>query len=229
MRNRLYRPFLLVLGTLAFAAGANGSTITLSNVSSDATPASQLDGTLEFDVGEFDGGNAGDELRITLTNPALVDGGSALFNITAIYWNGSDAVTGLTLLTASHSAAGDVFTDWNPIEVPPDPDAKANGFGFFDFALTDGTGETNVAIVEPGESIVFILDIAGVGVTMSDFVEGNENGYLAAAKFTNGPDDPETPGSEDSAFGATLPVPEPSGALMFGFGLVAAAAGRSRR
>ena len=117
----------------------------------------------------------------------------------------------------------EIIADWNPVELG----STADGFGAFDFALTDGVGEMNDAVAEPGESIVFILDIAGAGVTMSDFVVANDSGYVAAAKFVNGPNDPESPGNEDSAFGAV--VPEPSAALLFGIGLAIAAAARSRR
>ena len=46
----------------------------------------------------------------------------------------------------------------------------------------------------------------------------NGLGYQAAAKFVNGPDDPESPGNEDSAFGAV--IPEPTTAMLLGTGLL---------
>lgn len=207
--------WLIGLAGIAIAASpAAASTITLSSVSSDATPASQLDATLSFDVGDFDLGNAGDELRIVLHNPSAGEGGDALFNVNEIYFNAAANVTALTLLSATHSVNGDVFAAWQPVENA----TAANGFGIFDFALTDGVGEMNPAIVMPGQSVTFILDIAGTGpFDMSDFIEANAMGYTAAAKFVNGPDDPENPGMEDSAFGA---VPEPGTALLVGLGLV---------
>ena len=53
-------------------------------------------------------------------------------------------------------------------------------------------------------------------------------GYVAAAKFVNGPDDPEASGMEDSAFGAAMPEPA-TGALM-ALGLAGlGSAGRRRR
>ena len=55
---------------------------------------------------------------------------------------------------------------------------------------------------------------------MSDF------GPLVAAKFVSGPDDPESPGNEDSAFGT---IPEPAMGLLLGMGLLGLAAHRRRR
>ena len=88
---------------------------------------------------------------------------------------------------------------------------NVNGFGDFDFALNDGVGATADDIIEPGENVEFILDITGAGtIDMTDFDVLNLAGFSHAAKFVNGPDDPESPGNEDSGFGA---VPEPGTAL----------------
>jgi hypothetical protein len=190
---------LVCLAAILLASSAGASSIVLSTHSSDSTPASQFDAILDFVVGEFDGANPGDELKLTLTNPLA---GDALFNVNAIYWNAAANVVDLTPLSATHSAAGDVLGAWAPV----DPDLRADGFGMFDFALTDGVGEMNPNIAEPGESIVFIFDIDGAGVTMTDFVVQNTMGFLGAGKFVNGPGD-------DSGFGATLPEPG-AGALM---------------
>lgn len=208
------------LGMLLVSTAAFGSTVTLSSVSSDATPASQLDATVAFDVGDFDLGNAGDELKITLTNPSAGQGGDELFNINELFWNGSASVTGLSLLSATHSVNGDVTGLWDPVETG----LNADGFGSFDFALRDGVGELSLGVAMPGQSIVFILDISSIGaVDMTDFVVPNGSGYTVAAKFVNGPDDPEAPGFEDSAFGS---VPEPTTAALLALGLIGLAARR---
>jgi hypothetical protein len=207
----LYRaPFVSVLALVFVAGAASATTINLSGVSSDATPASQLDASFDFSV-------TGTTLTLTVTNTG------SDFNINEIYFNGSDDVTSLSLTSATHSAQGDVTAIWGPVE----PGSAADGFGAFDFALTDGVGETNVNIMEPGESIVFMFSITGAGAyTDADFIVGNVNDYLAAAKFVNGPDDPESPGDEDSAFGT---VPEPSGLALLALGAAGLALGRSRR
>jgi hypothetical protein len=151
-----------------------------------------------------------------------MEGGDALFNVNSVWWNAVSSVTGLTLLSATHSAAGDVFAAWSPVE----NDSPVDGFGTFRFGLTDGVGSMSPNILEPGESVVFILSIAGTGpFTDADFVFPNSMGYTAAAKFVNGPDDPESPGNEDSAFGA---VPEPGTASLIGVGLLGIALGRRR-
>jgi hypothetical protein len=204
-----------ILGVLLLSSAAIGVTVNLSSVSSDATPSSQLDATVEFEVGEYDLGNAGDELRITLTNPSAGQGGDALFNINQLFFNASSAVTGLSLLDATHSANGDVTGLWDPVETG----LTADGFGAFDYALRDGVGEMTPGIVMPGQNVVFLLDISSIGaVTGADFVVANGSGYTVAAKFVNGPDDPEAPGMEDSAFGT---IPEPSTAMLLSLGLLA--------
>ena len=182
-------PLVLVALVGLFAAGgASATTITLSTVSSDATLASDLDATLDFSV-------SGTTMTLTATNTG------SLFNVNAIYFNGSASVTSLSLVSATHSANGDVLAAWAPIELG----SSADGFGAFDYALTDGVGETNPNIMDSGESVVFVFTV-NAGLTDADFIVQNGSGYFAAAKFVNGPDDPESPGDEDSAFGT---VPEP--------------------
>jgi len=210
------RTLIASLVVTLFAAAAQSSTVTLSDVSSDLTPASTLDATFDFVV------IGGDTLQLTVTNDTS---GADQFNIVELFWNGSSAVSGLSLLSANHSAVGDVSTGWDPVQAGLQPD----GFGVFDYALIDGVGEGNPNIIGPTESILFTIAISGscadsFSCTGSDFVVPQSSGYVAAAKFVNGPDDPEAPGVEDSAFGAA--VPEPSTAVMLGLGLAALAARR---
>jgi hypothetical protein len=202
---------LLAALLLGLASPALATTIVnLSSVSSDATDPALLDAEFEFSV-------AGTTLTLTVTNTG------SDFNINEIYFNASGSVTGLTLSSATHSVQGDVSAAWLPIELGSSPD----GFGAFDFGLTDGVGANNPNIIEPGEDIVFVFSISGGGgYTDADFIVANLNDYTAAAKFVNGPDDPESPGDEDSAFGA---VPEPLTAWLLAAGLAGLlAAGRKR-
>jgi hypothetical protein len=202
------------------AAAGNAAIIGLSDLSSDLTPASTLDATLDFQV------LGGVQLQLTVTNDTSAPDE---FNINAIYWNALSVVSGLSLVSATHSVTGDVMGAWTPVLT----NQVANGFSSFDFSMDDGVGEMNTNIITPGNFITFIMDITGsceVSATCldTDFITTNDGGYFAAAKFVNGPDDPEAPGSEDSAFGATVVIPEPSTALLVGMGL-ACLSGRSVR
>jgi hypothetical protein len=197
----------------------NASTLNLSDASSDLTPASTLDATLDFQV------FGGNQLQLTLTNNTS---GADEFNVNAVYWNSLSVVSGLSLVSATHSVTGDVMGAWTPVLT----NQIANGFSTFDFALDDGIGSMNPNIIMPGNSITFLMNISGTcaGSTNcldTDFIAMNGDGYFAAAKFVNGPDDPQAAGFEDSAFGATA-IPEPSTALLVGLGL-ACLSGRSAR
>jgi hypothetical protein len=215
---RLLRLLLLVAGFSLPAVHADALTLYLSSASSDATPASTLDATFDFSV------VGGDTLLLTVTNDTTAPDE---FNINQVFFNGSGDVSGLTLVSATLDGSTDVTAGWDPVQTG----LSANGFGAFGFALIDGVGEGNPNVIGPGSSIVFELSIAGAcaGSTscdMNDFDVANGMGYLAAAKFVNGPDDPEATGMEDSAFGA---VPEPGTALFLGAAWLAGAISRRRR
>lgn len=199
----------------------NAATIQLSQFSSDPTPADVLDATLEFEV-------VGDTLALTVTN---LTADPSAYNMSRIFFNGSEAVTGLVLVSALHSDPtagpglnGDVTALWTleeDVGIPP--------FGVFDFGLTAaGTVSTATELIGPGENIVFTFTILGVGpFSDEDFVDLSENDdpelrMLAAAKFRHGP-------NFDHAFGASSirDVPEAAGLAVVA--ALAALAGRRRR
>jgi hypothetical protein len=195
------------LAALGAASGAGATTITLSQLSSETNPGpSVLDATLVFMV-------TGNQLTLTATNGTsapneyLIDG---------IWWNARPHVTGLALVSATHSQAGNVLAAWAPVET----NSHVAGFGSFDFGVTGGVGGSNPALLGPGESIAFVFTIAGTGpFAMGDFDEANSHGNRAAAKFVSGPGDL-------SAFGA---VPEPGTAALLGAGLLGLGLGGRRR
>lgn len=202
---------LLVLGSvlgLGLAAQpADALTITLSDMSSDSTPASTLDAVLDFTV------LGGNQLQIVATNTTTAPDE---FNINQLFWMGSGDVTSLTLVSATHSVEGDVFDAWNPVETV----VHVAGFGDFDFGLTEGVGETNPDVIQPGNSVTFVFDITGACATaldcdpVDDFLSvATANGKSVAGKFVNGPGD-------DSAFGASAPIPEPGTFALGALGLL---------
>lgn len=208
-------------GLLA-ASSAQATTILLSEQSSDSTPAGQLDASLEFQV-------AVSTLTLTVDNNTAAP---ASFQMNEVYFNALSNVTGLTLLSATHSVTGDVLAGWSL-----GTNAGADGFGTFDFALIDGVGFGDPNAVDSGESIVFTLSISGTApFDMSDFVDLSTNPpgsiqAFAAAKFVS------CRGAgcivfDDSAFGSSTDpsfvIPEPSTVALLGLGLVGLT-GRRRR
>jgi hypothetical protein len=219
IRTLLLSAALLV--PIGLASTGHATTIHLSQFSSDSTPADLLDATLEFEV-------VGNTLALTVTN---LTADPSAYNMSRIFFNGSEAVAGLVLVSALHSDPtagpgldGDVTALWSLAEdksVPP--------FGTFDFRLAAaGTVATASELIGPGENVLFTFTILGVGpLSDEDFVDLSENEdpemrMLAAAKFRHGPD-------FDHAFGASSirDVPEPAALALLGS--LAALAARRRR
>ncbi|MEN8182967.1 MAG: hypothetical protein ABFS46_10580 [Myxococcota bacterium] len=183
---------------------ATASTLFLSDVSSDETPAAALFAELRFEI------IGATVLRITLlnrTDESNASFGTGEYAIREIYFNATPNVTALSL--TSPASGWSLATN-----------QRGGGeFGRFDYALIGDLGKDVQVAVDPGASLVFELDISGTGpFDMLDFatersrIPPGSMEMLAQAKFVQGPGD-------DSAFGA---VPEPRVALLVTAGLVAA-------
>ena len=185
---------------LLIGSGVQAATLTLSDLSSDSTPASVLDATMDFSV-------AGTQLTLIVTNTTSAPNE---FRITEVAFNGAANVAGLSLVSATSNTDGDVTGGWSL-----NNNVGMDGFGKFDFQLIDGTGADPDQIAS-GENVTFVLNIAGTGpfadtdfIRLSSTPPGSTEA-LASIKFTGGPGD-------DSAFGAVVPVP--AAAWLFGSAL----------
>jgi hypothetical protein len=229
-----FRKLLLAVSLVLLPAyGAAASTIAtldLSDRSSEDTPSlcapncyyvptrDELDATLTFTVADN-----GPDLDITLTLSNDTDEAPAgTFDINEVYFNTS----GLDLTGVS-------LNGWSMAEdySGTSSSTKADGFGYFDVALTAGSAVT------AGNSISFTFTATGAAGTQAEAFttdlsrDAPTPGLLlsyAAAKFVNGPQ-VTCPGGEnicDSGFGAN--IPEPTTALLLLGGLSGMAAWRRR-
>ncbi len=179
----------------AGVAQADPITLNLSTHSSDATDPALLLASFTFTV-------TGNTLTIDVTNGTS---GANSFDISAIYFNFSSNVTALSFDSLSSVSGNEVFTDW--ALSTPGANNPIGLFGSFDASVIDGQGAMGNAVA-PGDTYTFTFSFLGGGVTEADFVdETTDLGAFIAAKFVSGPDDPEDPGNEDSAFGALIPLP----------------------
>lgn len=200
-KTRNWSVALLLFSAFTAKPVEAGTTLRLSDLSSDETKAADLSATLMFAV---DGG----ELALTVTNDTVPIEG---FDLDAIYFNSMNSVSELLLSPP--------LTGWSLLR-----NQRADGFGIFDYALLTDLGN-DPAEIGPTESVTFVFEITGIGpfadtnfTTAFSAIPPGEHEAIAAGKFVNGPGD-------DSAFGAV--IPEPGTALLLLFG--SAIAGRRLR
>ncbi|MHC4186906.1 MAG: PEP-CTERM sorting domain-containing protein [Planctomycetota bacterium] len=202
----------VLIALLSFST-VHAALVSLSDCTTDETPASDLNAMVEFSL-------TGSTLSIVLTN--LTDGPDSGidtgYDITALYFNATDNIFGLTL---EEPDFGWVLYSWDNI-------TKAGGLGQFDYVLKGKIG-SNPIIVEGESSRTFTLSVThdGSGASESDFYSefssrppGNDP-TIIAAKFQRGPND-------DSAFGGTH-TPEPATITILGLGSMIMFIKRKRR
>jgi len=214
---------LIALFALLLPLSASALSITLSTMSSESeeggTPSSPLDGIVGFEIGEFDGGNAGDEIRLTFENTTSGGFGAGDYDVSEIWLNLSTEITiGSVLSPASGANLG-----WDLVAPPA---TGVAGFGDFNLGVAlFGNVNVNPDLILPGETATILISFSCAGTCDESDVINNAMGKAAAAKFING--GPAYGDNDDSAFGAS-PVPEPSTALLVGLGLVGLSAHRRR-
>lgn len=192
---------LLLAALLVLAADAPGSTLVLSQLSSDETPAELLDAALVFQI------SGANELTLRVRNQTAAPDA---YQLREIFFNAGSDVASLALVSATSSVDGVVTGDWKL-----DLSVRADGFGVFGFGLLGARGNSRNEIA-PAESVDFVFSFDPGPVDMSDFgselsrIPPGTTPALAAVKFVSGPGD-------DSAFGAV--VPEPLTVLQVALGL----------
>lgn len=190
-----------------FSLQANAALVyTFSDLSSDATPASDLDATLSFSVASTTGN---DVLTLTLENQTTAP---SAFTIDELYFNFTGD-SSLIDFDSANTGSGKLFNTGS---------RNAANFGSFDVQIGGPANNQGIALASGGTE-TWLIDLGATGITSADFnlLSTNPPGdteAFAALKFVQGPDDPEKPGFEDSAFGAVVPVP--AAVWLFGSGLL---------
>ena len=199
---------------------ARSATISLSEASSDTTPAAWLAATLDYSLIDAS------TLEIRVTNETSAP---AAFDILLVFFNTAPNVEYLSLISAVSSLEGPNTDVWHLGHYGYD--RVTAKFGEFDYSLRTAAGAPQRDRISPGETQTFTLAASCFGYAgcYDDVLEGwSENGIesaRAALRFAYGP-------NGDAGFGASFRVaviPEPRTAALLALGLAALSAARARR
>jgi hypothetical protein len=204
---------LVVVGLLWVGGSAGATPVTLSSLSSDATPVSALGATYDFTV-------TGTQLKLTVTN-------SSQYSIVAIFFNDTNDVADLTLTGIQGSSEDWLFRQTGEFMSTP-------SFGTFDYALhTPLWRNQNLEGVGPGDIVTFLFDVDCAGTLVcdaSDFANATSfNGPVAVnvvGRFIRGPEGSTNPFGAGTQVGGQ--IPEPGTALLMAAGLAGLAIRRRR-
>ncbi len=200
--RRLLLTAAVALVCTAGVAKADPITLNLSSISSDATDPALLLASFTFTV------TSSTTLTIEVRNDTS---GPNSFDMSAIYFNFTNAVAGLGLTAVTDDSDTSVLGVWG--YAAPAQGNPIDSMGSFGASVI--TPNNSASVIRPGETFTFTFTFTdNNAVTEADFAgvtsaPQNQNTPLTfiAAKFIHGPDDPEKPGTEDSAFGGFVPLP----------------------
>jgi hypothetical protein len=182
------------------AVNASATTVTLSDVSSaeGTMTAASMDATVEFLA-------SGNTLTINVLNTS-----SNPIRMSEILFNSGNKNITLTS-TPTHSGSGDPLWELSS-------NAVSAGFGTFDYGLVGikvgGGPNAEFGEILAGGSAQFTFNVNGNGWDVDTFAgDLSTGGAFVAARF-------HPNGGNSSAYGAAVPVPEPSTAALMALGLI---------
>lgn len=195
----MFRPLMLIVSLVLFAAPAVATTIPLSCATGfNACPAGEAE--IQLDVTDLGGA----QVSIVVSNL------TSSSDIEALYVSASSLIAGIASVTSTPDvdfAAGAL--GGRPAALP--------GGGAFTWPIvvsTTGTGLGAQEYVSAGESVELILDVSNFG-TSADLVAAIQAGDIRVGVLLN--DD------------GLISVPEPTMAMLLGVGALAAMRRRARR
>jgi hypothetical protein len=164
--------------------------LSFSDGSSDETPASALTAEVKFEV-------IGSQLKVTITN-------TSEYRIAELGFNSDTTLTGLAF-----DPSGSTDGAWSVAGSGESQNHGMDGFGALNWHVDFGSGNTRLAA---GSTTTLVFNMTGTTsestiATKLSRIPPGERRAVSVIKFEAGPND-------DSAYGSSGLVPEPSTALL---------------